>query len=156
MARDAVSRSGAKRSVAKTDSRPLRMASTRSKPAPVSMFFFGSSVSVPSALRSYCVNTRFQNSTKRSPVLLATLAAGKRREEGDDERDDHQDDDHQVGDADLDYVPLDVVARRIQRKDGGKPAKHHEYCRLGLRTKTPAMELRPITWSNDHVTLSIA
>ena len=43
----AVSMSGAKKSVAKTDSTPFKIASVRSNPAPVSMFFFGSSVSEP-------------------------------------------------------------------------------------------------------------
>ena len=38
----------------------------RSSPAPVSMFFLGSSVRAPSASRLYCMKTRFQISTKRS------------------------------------------------------------------------------------------
>ena len=38
----------------------------RSRPMPVSMFRLGSGVSEPSAPRSYCMKTRFQNSRKRS------------------------------------------------------------------------------------------
>ena len=67
----------------------------RSSPAPVSMFLAGSEVSVPSAARSYCMNTRFQYSRYRSPpttgppagpndspaveVELGVRAAGARR-----------------------------------------------------------------------------
>ena len=65
-ARDAVSMSGAKRSVANTDSTPLRIERTRSKPAPVSMFFFGRSMNDSFGPFSNCMNTRFQNSMKRS------------------------------------------------------------------------------------------
>ena len=63
---EAVSSSGANRSVANTDSTPFEIDRMRSKPAPVSMFFWGSSSHRPPGPRSYCMNTRFQNSTKRS------------------------------------------------------------------------------------------
>ena len=38
-------------------------AAMRSRPMPVSTEGFGSGVSLPSAERSYCMNTRFQIST---------------------------------------------------------------------------------------------
>ena len=38
----------------------------RSRPMPVSMFFFGRGTNVPSSCPSYWVNTRFQYSRKRS------------------------------------------------------------------------------------------
>ncbi len=41
------------------------IAAMRSRPAPVSTDGFGSGVSVPSAERSNCMNTRFQISRKR-------------------------------------------------------------------------------------------
>ena len=47
------------------------MGRMRSRPAPVSMFLRGSSVSTPSASRLNCMKTRFQISTKRwSPPCL--------------------------------------------------------------------------------------
>src|SRR5919198_1186230 len=42
------------------------MRAARSRPIPVSMFCFGSGVSVPSACSSYSMKTRFQNSRNRS------------------------------------------------------------------------------------------
>ena len=39
----------------------------RSRPRPVSIDGFGSSVRLPSGAWLYCMNTRFQNSMKRSP-----------------------------------------------------------------------------------------
>ena len=42
------------------------MAAMRSRPMPVSMFFFGSGANDPSSCPSYCVNTRFQYSRNRS------------------------------------------------------------------------------------------
>jgi hypothetical protein len=42
-------------------------AAMRSSPMPVSTDGFGSGTSVPSAERSYCMKTRFQISTYRSP-----------------------------------------------------------------------------------------
>ena len=62
---------GRNRSVSKTESWPWRMGRIRSRPAPVSMFLRGSSVSVPAASRLSCMKTRFQISTKRwSPPCL--------------------------------------------------------------------------------------
>ena len=46
--------------------RPAGSRAPRSRPMPVSMFCFGSGVSVPSACSSYSMKTRFQNSRKRS------------------------------------------------------------------------------------------
>ncbi len=46
---------------------PCITAAMRSRPAPVSTDGFGSGVSLPSAERSNCMNTRFQISTQRSP-----------------------------------------------------------------------------------------
>ena len=63
----ALSMSGRIRSVSHSESTPCSTVSTRSRPAPVSIDGLGSGVSVPVSSRSYCMNTRFQNSRKRSP-----------------------------------------------------------------------------------------
>ena len=44
----------------------------RSRPAPVSIDGLGSGVRLPSGAWSYCMNTRFQNSRKRSPAGSAS------------------------------------------------------------------------------------
>ena len=47
----------------------------RSSPAPVSIDGLGSGVRVPSGAWLYCMNTRFQNSMKRSPCGIVQRAA---------------------------------------------------------------------------------
>ena len=58
--------SGANWSVSNTDCVPCRIDAMRLRPMPVSMFCAGSGVSTPSGSWSYCMNTRFQYSRKRS------------------------------------------------------------------------------------------
>src|ERR671925_595601 len=57
---------------------PCWTAAVRSSPRPVSMTGFGSSVSAPSAARSYCMKTRFQNSRNRSHAWLGAQS-GRRQ-----------------------------------------------------------------------------
>ena len=55
-----------------------RIAAPRSSPRPVSMFCFGSGVSVPSACSSYSMKTRFQNSRKRSQRVHRARSRARR------------------------------------------------------------------------------
>ena len=58
--------SGANWSVSKIVSAPCWMSAIRLSPSPVSMFWFGSGVRVPTGSWLNCMNTRFQYSRKRS------------------------------------------------------------------------------------------
>ena len=58
----ASSMSGRKRSVSKTESASCWMSAIRSRPRPVSMFWFGRSVIEPSSWSSFAMKTRFQYS----------------------------------------------------------------------------------------------
>ena len=58
--------SGTNWSVSKTLVTPCRIAASRFRPSPVSMFCAGSGVSVLTGFWSNCMNTRFQYSRKRS------------------------------------------------------------------------------------------
>ncbi len=49
--------------MSKMESVPVSTGRMRSSPAPVSMFFLGSSVMEPSSDRLYCMKTKFQIST---------------------------------------------------------------------------------------------
>src|SRR5581483_4946635 len=98
-------------SVSYTESTPCCTAAARSTPIPVSMFWRGSGVSVPSACSSNSMNTRFQNSTNRSHVQPG--AQSGRRQTNDPFR----------GQAEpLPRLDGDLVLAQAERRNAGEDA----------------------------------